>query len=209
MNDYLQIKELYHWGIKGQKWGVRRYQNADGTLTEEGKQRYGTSEGYESASQQAIAETAAVAQASSAAKSSADIFVERRGSKAIRKDYSTMSDQELQRRVNRLNLERSYGDLSGDTKYVQTGKEKTREILQTIGAVLGIAVTALTIRNLLRGYNNAKVGAGKTTNKAAKSTAAKAVKSTAAKAGKTAVKSSRSAAEASKVIHIIADVTHH
>ena len=32
--------ELYHHGIKGQKWGVRRYQNEDGTLTEEGKKRY-------------------------------------------------------------------------------------------------------------------------------------------------------------------------
>lgn len=32
--------ELYHWGILGQKWGIRRYQNADGTLTEAGKKRY-------------------------------------------------------------------------------------------------------------------------------------------------------------------------
>lgn len=31
--------ELYHHGIKGQKWGVRRYQNADGSLTEAGKRR--------------------------------------------------------------------------------------------------------------------------------------------------------------------------
>ncbi len=33
-------KEIYHHGIKGQRWGVRRYQNPDGTLTEEGKRRY-------------------------------------------------------------------------------------------------------------------------------------------------------------------------
>lgn len=32
--------ELYHHGIKGQKWGVRRYQNKDGSLTELGKARY-------------------------------------------------------------------------------------------------------------------------------------------------------------------------
>ena len=38
--DYLQIRELYHDGIKGMKWGLRRYQNYDGTLTEEGRRRY-------------------------------------------------------------------------------------------------------------------------------------------------------------------------
>lgn len=31
---------LQHYGIAGQKWGVRRFQNEDGTLTEEGKRRY-------------------------------------------------------------------------------------------------------------------------------------------------------------------------
>ncbi len=31
--------ELYHHGIKGMKWGVRRYQNPDGSLTEEGLKR--------------------------------------------------------------------------------------------------------------------------------------------------------------------------
>lgn len=32
--------ELYHAGIKGMKWGVRRYQNRDGSLTPAGKKRY-------------------------------------------------------------------------------------------------------------------------------------------------------------------------
>ena len=31
--------ELYHHGVKGQKWGVRRYQNSDGSLTDNGKKR--------------------------------------------------------------------------------------------------------------------------------------------------------------------------
>lgn len=36
--------ELYHHGVKGQKWGVRRYQNEDGTLTAAGKARYNVKE---------------------------------------------------------------------------------------------------------------------------------------------------------------------
>lgn len=34
-----KMNELMHFGIKGQKWGVRRYKNADGTLTTAGKKR--------------------------------------------------------------------------------------------------------------------------------------------------------------------------
>lgn len=37
------MNELYHYGVKGQKWGVRRYQYIDGTLTPAGKKRYNQS----------------------------------------------------------------------------------------------------------------------------------------------------------------------
>ena len=39
MWEVIKADELYHHGIKGQKWGVRRFQNPDGTLTEAGRQR--------------------------------------------------------------------------------------------------------------------------------------------------------------------------
>lgn len=52
MNRHLYFKqqeenELYHHGIKGQKWGIRRFQNEDGSYTEEGRKRYGIGENGE------------------------------------------------------------------------------------------------------------------------------------------------------------------
>lgn len=37
---------LAHYGTMGQKWGIRKYQNPDGTLTEAGKRRYGTVQNF-------------------------------------------------------------------------------------------------------------------------------------------------------------------
>lgn len=39
--SFLREEDLMHHGIKGQKWGVRRFQNEDGSLTAAGRKRYG------------------------------------------------------------------------------------------------------------------------------------------------------------------------
>lgn len=81
---------LQHHGIKGQKWGIRRYQNSDGSLTNAGKARYGTD-----------GESSSVSATS--AKTS-----DRSTWSTSKKSIQSLSDEELQARINRLNLETQY-----------------------------------------------------------------------------------------------------
>lgn len=57
--DYYNEQELYHHGIKGMKWGVRRYQKKDGSLTDAGKKRYSESSDEATAKRKATAKKVA------------------------------------------------------------------------------------------------------------------------------------------------------
>lgn len=50
VQSMLEGETLAHYGIKNQKWGVRRFQNEDGSLTPEGRERYGLKGGLSSMS---------------------------------------------------------------------------------------------------------------------------------------------------------------
>ena len=84
-------EELYHWGIKGMKWGVRRYQNPDGSLTPAGRKRYG-----------ADGETDGEEKPQYAPK-------------APKKSAGDYTDEELRAQINRLQMEKQYRDLTGQT----------------------------------------------------------------------------------------------
>ena len=88
--QYNDTSELYHWGIKGMKWGVRRYQNKDGTLTPAGKKRY-AEDGRDKDDQEQQAQNSS--------------------SKTRRQSISDLSDEELRTIVNRKQSERQLRDL--------------------------------------------------------------------------------------------------
>lgn len=86
--------ELYHHGVKGQKWGIHRYQNRDGSLIKSDNKHH-------------------LSTVSSFVKKQKDkAFVRKTTKKASRvptsKEINKMSDDELRRRLNRINMEESY-----------------------------------------------------------------------------------------------------
>ena len=156
--------ELYHYGILGMKWGVRRYQNRDGSLTVEGKKRYDRD----------IAENLAKKKDSRIDTSSPDPNrwaredIERskrvvdsgsdliRQAKSIERDtsprstkkrlnVSNMSDKELREKINRELLERQYSDMFGEEAKVSRGRQFTRETLEIAGTALAATSSVLGI----------------------------------------------------------------
>lgn len=76
-------EKLYHHGIMGMKWGVRRYQNADGSYTSAGRSRYGKKGNKAKALSK----------------------------QPERKSVKDMTDEELQDTIRRIELERKYESL--------------------------------------------------------------------------------------------------
>ena len=94
-----QPPELRHYGIKGQRWGQRRFQEEDGTYTAAGKERYGRVSGKASGRK-----TKGTGDDKEEAKK------RQNGKKRDEwkaKDVSELSDEELKRRNNRLQAEQN------------------------------------------------------------------------------------------------------
>ena len=112
MWSYNYSDELYHHGIKGQRWGIRRYQNKDGTLTPAGKKRAVKLESeYEKVTGKKIGDTS---QTSS------------------KKSMQEMTDAELKARTDRMIAEKNYLEAEKNLKaitpeHVSLGKKLVKE----------------------------------------------------------------------------------
>jgi alanyl-tRNA synthetase len=129
----MENTELNHSGVLGMKWGVRRYQNKDGSLTAAGRKRYGTKAGFEQAKRQDAAEAKKKATAKAEAKAAKDAKkAQVEETKPKTKRVSEMSDTELREHINRLKLENEYKSYAQSNK-TSKGKEFVSRVLERIG----------------------------------------------------------------------------
>lgn len=163
---------LKHHGIKGQKWGVRRYRNADGSLTPVGRKRYNrdyqehggdkihryskeakgknSNQLYKANPDKWVRED--ISGTKKLVDSSANMARQMKtlNDKAIKNqpkekmDLSEMSDKELRDHINRALLEKQYNDMFAP-QTTSRGREVASQILDTAGDVLAVTGSALAI----------------------------------------------------------------
>lgn len=145
------------------KWGERRYQNKDGTLTEAGKRRYardqrenrGKKKGNKVGEadpnrwvKEDLDRSKRLAESSNRLVSDFDKINNRAIKKANENrpklDLSNMTDKEMRDQINRAYLERQYNDLFAPEANTR-GKEHVKETLEIAGNVLAVTASALGI----------------------------------------------------------------
>ena len=132
----LGVDCLEHHGILGQKWGIRRYQNEDGSLTEAGKRRYSREVAKEqrvarsiekSERRMRIKEAKAAAKASEMESKARILEAKARSKKADAKDASDKANTDSK-------------DISQKTKLTdEERRERNRKIGMALGIVGGVA----------------------------------------------------------------------
>lgn len=130
--------ELYHAGVKGMKWGIRRYQNKDGSLTPEGRKRYGqtTRDAFGRVTSGVKTRLKTASDKRKAKKEAEKAEEERRQKDAeeIRqrhKPVRSLTESELQTRIKRLQLEKQYKDLVKEVEATSRGRKIVEDILES------------------------------------------------------------------------------
>lgn len=163
-NNYSDETYLSHHGIIGQKWGVRRYQNRDGSLTSEGRKRRGLSDKKEDGPVKKLVKNAKEKSVAKKAQTEAEKhenlkrFV-REHPKSIYKNRYEFSQDELATLVNEINFDRKLKDVRNQE--IQRDMDRVKNLANNLGTIKNLAENAKGIYNLAAEVNNTMIDSGK------------------------------------------------
>ena len=125
----MENSQLYHHGILGMKWGVRRFQNKDGSLTSDGKRH--------------LEQNSKAKQGNNKKKKG---HTTNKG-----KSINELSDDELRKRINRLELEKRYEALSKKEQKAKMfdGKRFLTQVLENSGKVVATQLSTYVMGNMV------------------------------------------------------------
>lgn len=160
--------ELMHWGIKGMKWGVRRYQNRDGSLTPAGRKRY-DKEMAKLKEEEKIAKNKLRTQAklNKLEEKRKEVEALKSGKPLPKTAQNTsssslkdMSDDELRRVVNRMLLEQQYNKMRPEQ--VSAGKKFVDKVMKDVVAPTAVEVGKQVLKDsMTKAIKNASADADK------------------------------------------------
>lgn len=167
-NNYSDETYLSHHGIIGQKWGVRRYQNRDGSLTSEGRKRRGLSDKKEDGPVKELVKNAKEKSAAKKAQTAAEKHEElkrfvRDHPKSIYKNRYEFTQDELATLVNEINFDRKLKDVRNQE--VQRDMDRVKNLANNLGTIKNLAENVKGIYNLAAEVNNTMIDSGKMNGK--------------------------------------------
>lgn len=147
------MSELKHYGIHGMRWGVRRFQNPDGTLTALGKKRYGVSGGEKSNKYISKNRTVRDLNRLDTERGSAQAYSDYYKAKAITREYKLQKKGASEKDVSEDYKLHKYNERHEDYQQLaDRGKKMIDKIIQeSANRNLGIYQTPV-IRNKNLGY---------------------------------------------------------